>query len=179
VILRDDLPQENATPARSEFLAEVAASEYAHGAVYKQAGVGAHLAALLLRIIPKIGKLKALATKAPSVETENLFLASVVAAEGEFRALLRQVATDSADRLKLRDLDLDTGRQAIAGESHLVDRTYAWLLARLVDQQAHAPVEIVQRVLAFFAAGGGTLTAGEFAKVQANERELRAHYSGF
>jgi len=152
LILRNHLPHEEITPARDQFLANLADTAYAKywKNAYSTPGFGAHAAAILVRVIPKIGELKALSTRVPVTETEELFVESMVETTRRFRGLLERVGAHPDLNLRLEDLDLDTGRPAVPGESKIVDCTFAELLSHLVHEKTLPPVEIRDRVLGFF-----------------------------
>ena len=180
LLLRNDLPHEEVTPAREQFLANVADTAYAKNwkNAYSRPGFGVHAAAILIRVIPKIGELKALSTKAPITETEELFVESMVEATRRFRELLESVGAHPDLNLRLEDLDLDTGRPTAPGESKIVDRTFAKLLAHLVREETLPPVEIRDRVLGFFQdeSGPTRLTQKEWIRVRANKKALQERY---
>ena len=79
ILLRGRLPIENQDAARTQFLATLSRADYTRywSSSYEGLGVGAHLMALLIRIIPKVGKLKILAVKPPNPSTEDFSLGSM------------------------------------------------------------------------------------------------------
>ena len=180
LILRNHLPHEEITPARDQFLANLADTAYAKywKNAYSTPGFGAHAAAILVRVIPKIGELKALSTRVPVTETEELFVESMVETTRRFRGLLERVGAHPDLNLRLEDLDLDTGRPAVPGESKIVDRTFAELLSHLVHEKTLPPVEIRDRVLGFFQdeSGPTRLTQKEWTRVRANKQALHQRY---
>jgi hypothetical protein len=180
LILRNHLPHEEITPARDQFLANLADTAYAKywKNAYSTPGFGAHAAAILVRVIPKIGELKALSTRVPVTETEELFVESMVETTRRFRGLLERVGAHPDLNLRLEDLDLDTGRPAVPGESKIVDRTLAELLSHLVHEKTLPPVEIRDRVLGFFQdeSGPTRLTQKEWTRVRANKQALHQRY---
>ena len=111
--------------------------------------------ALLLRAVPKVGKLKALAFKLPSAETEALFTASFQTTLAEYRALLHQAPRG---RLALVNNDFDTGRLARVGEYKLADRTYAKLLDKLVTTRDRQQTPgLREDILTFYGEAGGVI----------------------
>ena len=113
--------------------------------------------ALLLRAVPKVGKLKALAFKLPSAETEALFTASFQTTLAEYRALLHQAPRG---RLALVNNDFDTGRLARVGEYNLADRTYAKLLDKLVTTRDRQQTPgLREDILTFYGEAGGVIAA--------------------
>ena len=100
---------------------------------YRGPGFKAHLLAILVFIIPKIGPLSDLAIKIPSPETEELYLRSVNHTVDAFREALHQLAASRAP-LALANIDLDTGYHAQLGDYALADKTYAQLLDRITSK---------------------------------------------
>ena len=95
---------------------------------YRKPGFGTVVLAAILRYIPKVGPLKALAFKAPTPQTEALYFKSLNATVDQYRVFLKEVGTDS---LRLRNCDLDTGEDTRAAEYSLTDDAYAKLVAKL------------------------------------------------
>ena len=79
-------------------------------------------------LVPKIGPLRPLAFKVPTPEAERLFLESLTRSRERFAAALTDLR---AGRLKLANLNLDTGRPIVAGEYPLADETSRELARRL------------------------------------------------
>ena len=100
--------------------------------------------AALIRITPKIGKLKILAVKAPDPETEDLFLISLNHAIERLRELVAKLFQNQDAELALANLNLDTGAAISPGTSKTVDAAYAELLSRLVRGPV-TPPEAVRR----------------------------------
>jgi Zinc dependent phospholipase C len=106
------------------------------GAMYRRPGVFARVFVWIVRMLPKIGPLKALAFKAPNAEAERLFIDSFKTSRDRYRA---QLAAVRDNRLDLRNTDFDTGQSTRRGEYPLADDTYAELLERL---SSHQPVAV-------------------------------------
>jgi hypothetical protein len=151
---RNQLPEEQDTPDAIEIEKESAAAAqlYNWAAYRKKAGVGAHLFAGLLWVLPKFGPLRMVAVKGPTAASEADYMHSVVSATTvlhERLALFTPVearrartlsATNSAETLgpveaahPLPNRDLDTGQVIKPGGYPLTDTTYAELLRRLTS----------------------------------------------
>jgi hypothetical protein len=152
ILLAPRLPVENPSAARAKFLSVLSRADYAqHGSPrYEGPGVGAHLIALLIRIIPKFGILKILAVKAPNAPTEDLFLLSMNNAIERFRGLLSLLTANHGVSLALPNLNLDTGAATAPGTSRAADATYAALASLLAREPAGAPASAMRDVLAFY-----------------------------
>ena len=144
VRLRDHLPIEKRDQAQTEFLFTVAQSEYASAnwpSTYAKPGdLRAHLLASVIFIIPKVGRLKALDTESPSIQTEDLFLQSVNHSVISSGKLISRLSANPDGDLQLEDLDLDTGNKAAPGASVLVDQAHA----KLVIEIAHGVQALVR-----------------------------------
>ena len=133
-----------------EFLFKLSRSQYEKewGNDYRKPGFTSRAIAFVLRWVPKVGPLKALAFKIPTDETEDLYLQSVSETTDTYRTLLHDA---SRRQLHLRDLDFDTGREPRAGEYILADKTYIQLLDLLAERGCtNVPPEMRADILQFF-----------------------------
>jgi hypothetical protein len=105
---------------------------------YQEPGFGAKLLAVIVRILPKVGPLKALAVKMPNDQEQELYMKSVNATVDNYRHLLQEVAASgpSLQGFTLPQVDFDTGKRTQRGEYQLSDQTYAKLLIELTKPQA-------------------------------------------
>ena len=115
---------------------------------YRRPGVGARILAFFLKLAPKIGPFKALAFKIPTTQTEDMYIKSINKTVDDYGAVLRE---EKAGKLKLSDLDFDTGRPTRAGEYQLADKTYARLLDDLAKNNFdQTPPELRENILSFY-----------------------------
>jgi hypothetical protein len=98
---------------------------------YEVPGLGTRLLAFFLRILPKIGPLKALRFKPPTPLTEKLFEESFNRTLQDYRALLGR--GDPA-KLQLSDRNFDTGRLSRPTEYRMADDAYARLAIKLSER---------------------------------------------
>jgi Zinc dependent phospholipase C len=128
---KDEIAKLTPGMTRQKFLYHMSRSEYEKdwGKGYTKPGFRARLLALLFRILPKIGPLKALKFRALTPQTEALFLASFDGALQQYRELLVQAGRS---QLKLANENFDLGEVKPAGDYRLADDAYA----RLVDDLA-------------------------------------------
>src|SRR5271157_291986 len=131
---KKDLIREQPDFARKQFLYRLKRSDYEKewGKDYTKPGLGARILAIFFRIIPKIGPFKGLGPNNPTPQTEDLYFKSINSTVDQYRAFLRAAGKDS---LQLPDIDLDTGRPAMAAEYSLADDTYAKLLDQLSEKK--------------------------------------------
>jgi hypothetical protein len=134
-----------------EFLYHLSRANYqkAWGNGYRQPGVGTRVLAFFLKVVPKVGPFKAVAFKIPTTQTEDLYIKSINKTVDDYGALLRE---QSSGRLRIENLDFDTGRETRAGEYSLADKTYAHLLDDLAKHDFdQASIELRQNILSFYA----------------------------
>jgi len=104
-------------------------------AKYEQPGVRARFLSWLIRILPKIGPLKALSYSPPTPQTARMFEDSFDQTMTEYRRLL---ADQGAGRLQLPNRDFDTGKLTAPTEYSLADNTYARLVRTVEEKHADA-----------------------------------------
>jgi Zinc dependent phospholipase C len=117
----------------------------------RKPGVGIHLLAGVIVILPKIGTLRMLAIKCPTEETERAYIASVNVSTAALAVYLQRLEGNQID-LGLADRDLDTGQPVVPGGYPLTDETYARLLNRITKTPAEPiPDGLKKDILAYYA----------------------------
>ena len=102
----------------------------------------------MFKLLPKFGPFRPLAFKAPTPETEHLFLESLDRTRDDFRASL---SASRQDALRLPNKNLDTGANTALGEYSLADRTYEQLLEKLADRKfVGVPPALARNIAAYF-----------------------------
>lgn len=133
---------------------------------YRGPGCKAHLLAILVFIIPKIGPASDLAIKIPSVDTEEQYFRSVNHTVDAFRALLQEVTADGSVPV-IANLDLDTGGRVKRGDYPLADQAYAALLDRLTSRPSRTvPEDLKQNIIEYYAATGIASDPGQHVNAQ-------------
>jgi len=94
------------------------------------------VAAFFIKLIPKVGPLKALSLRMPTSQTEAMFQDSFDKALDQYRRLLDD---ETGGHLSLRDRNFDTGAPTKPGAYFMADRAYA----RLVDDLAKSHFQII------------------------------------
>ncbi len=163
---------------KQKFLYRLSRADYEKqwGRNYHRAGFGERFLAVLLKILPKIGPLRALDFNIPTAKTENMYFASINLTVQDYGSLLDEVR---ARREKLPDDDLDSGKPTAAGEYTLADDTYAKLLSQLAGKKFDATTPALQKnILGFYANASAPNDTkkdpGKWEKVQANLDALKA-----
>ena len=162
---------------KQKFIFRLSRADYEKqwGRTYRRAGFGERLMAVLLRVLPKVGPLKALDFNVPTAKTENLYFASINLTVDNYRSLLREVHPGS---LELPNDDLDSGNPTAAGEYTLADDSYAQLLSQLAEKKFDATTVLLQKnILTFYANSKTPIDTkkdpGKWQKVQINLEALK------
>jgi hypothetical protein len=117
---------------------------------YRGPGFKAHLLAILVFIVPKVGAASDLAIKIPNADTEEWYLQSVNHTVDVFNSVLHQLKVDQQAPV-LANLDLDTGRQGKHGDYPLADQAYAQLLERLTTSPGRSiPKDLKDNIIDFY-----------------------------
>ena len=163
---------------KKKFLYRLSRADYekSWGKNYERAGFGTRFLALLLKLIPKVGPLKALDFNVPTPKTENMYFASINKTVDHYGALLGNVQKKS---LQLPEEDLDSGKPTAAGEYSLADDTYAKMLSQLADKKFAATTPELQKdIVAFYSNAKAPVETkkdpGKWQKVQSNLDALKA-----
>lgn len=129
---RHDMPPDTANPDFVQLQAELTqvSRENAWDAYRKKPGIGTYSLAGFLYILPKVGPLKLLAIKGPTVATEDRYIHSVNQSVATLNATLTRFSNPHET---LPNRDLDTGARTRPGAYPLTDETYAVLLDRLAS----------------------------------------------
>ena len=118
---------------------------------YKGPGFKAHLLAIVVFLVPKVGGAADLAIKVPTPETQEWYLKSMNHTVDVLNETLRKMREEGNDPVSLANLDLDTGRQEKLGDYTLADQTYAKLLERIIaSPQNTISRELKQDILAYY-----------------------------
>lgn len=118
---------------------------------YRKPGIGSHLLAIVIKIIPKVGPASYLAIKIPDAQTEGWYIESVNRSAGEYRRLLDALRAHPTAALDLPNRDLDTGARVKAGDYALTDDTYAKLVDRLTsDPNRTIPAGLRENILEYY-----------------------------
>lgn len=152
VLHRHHFPPQPDDEAYKEFAERVARTNYDRHwrHTYRGPGIKAHLIAILIFIVPKIGAVSDLAIKIPTPETQERYLRSVNHTEDEFRETLQKLAGKN-DPIQLSNLDLDTGFKVQRGDYALADQAHDVLLQRLTSRPERViPAELKRQMIAFY-----------------------------
>ena len=136
------------SPAKFHYLLSRTEYEKQWGKNYQRLGAGARVLAFIVKLLPKMGPLRAVDPKPPTPETEKMYIKSVEDTVNAYRELLVKT---SENRLQLANCDFDTGKPTAPGEYQLADKTYADLLKKLSKNNfAQIPPALRTNILAFY-----------------------------
>lgn len=147
---RKHMPPDIPSPALDQLNRQIATLAAANhwAADRRTAGIGTHILAGLIFIIPKVGPLSDLSLRGPTPSAEQDYVNSLVSTVNAFRQILTRAAASGA----LPNLDLDTGARVYPGTYSLEDYTYADLLHRVTrDPESPIPFGIKRDLAAYFA----------------------------
>lgn len=155
VLHRHQFPPHPDDEAYRTFAERVARTNYERHwkHAYKGPGIKAHLLAVLVFLVPKIGAASDLALKIPTPKTEEWYLQSVNHTVDVFRQTLHKHLSDADPRVVLLpNIDLDTGNPAKLGDYPLADQTYEQLLLRLTSKPDRSiRADLKQNILEYYA----------------------------
>ena len=147
---RSHMPPDVPSPALEDFNQQIAVLSAAdHWDSYRgHAGVGTHLLAGFIFILPKVGALSDLSLRGPTPSAEQDYVNSLMHTADVLRQTLAKATTSDG----LPNKDLDTGRDARPGSYSLEDLTYVNLLHEASrDPASPIPFGIKRDLLAYFA----------------------------
>jgi hypothetical protein len=146
----DELKREIPNFNRQRFLYHLSKADYnkSWGSGYQNPGPGAHFLAVLFKVAPKVGPLRAVDFKEPTPKTEDLYFKSVDQTIDRFSKALSEVKDRN---LQPSNIDLDTGKPTRRGEYPLADATYRELLDDLADDHFnHMDEALRNNILEFY-----------------------------
>lgn len=156
VLHRKDFPADTPGPQLDLYEEHLAQADFNNRWQHyrKKAGLRTHFIAAVIFILPKIGPLSDLSIRGPKPATEAKYIASVNRTVARYEELLDRLAKNPSESprraMRIDDLDLDTGTRAIPGSYPLMDRTYAKLLADIVEVRVPIPATIKRDLQAYY-----------------------------
>lgn len=148
---KNEIMKDRPDVAERTFLYHLTRSAYEKewGHEYQRPGFGSRMLAFFLRLLPKIGPLRALALKPPTPQTEELYFKSVDATVESYKQMLHALRARAP--LKLPNRDCDTGKETHLAEYPLADATYAELAIDIAkDGFRKTTPELRESILSFF-----------------------------
>jgi hypothetical protein len=150
---RHELRKVNRRIRRRDYVYKVNKEKYEqeYGTNYERPGFGARIIAGIIRITPKVGKLRNLKFIAPSPESQALFRASFHETVLSYCKFLAAQTATVGQVPQLANTDFDTGHPTKIGEYSLADRTYGeWVRALAKNDFKDISSPMRQNILTFF-----------------------------
>ncbi len=138
----------NFDPKAFRYILHKSEYEREYGKHYYKPSFTSRMIAGIVRILPKIGPLRAIDPKPPTAATEKAYIKGLEVAVADYRKTIH----GSADQeITLQNADLDTGKPTAPGEYKLADGTYERLLRELAirDFNTVSP-ELRTNILAYY-----------------------------
>lgn len=128
---KDDIQKEEPGITKQKFLFHLSHASYKKywNEKYEKPGIGSRILAFLIRLLPKVGPLRALAFRMPTPATEKLFMASFNDSLTHYEHFLHE--EKETGHVALVNDNLDTGTMTPPGQYALADKAYATLLEKL------------------------------------------------
>ena len=144
---REEIEQRTPGVTQSSFVLAFSRNEYERefGTKYQKPSPFSRMLAWVVKILPKVGPLRALAFEPLTPEAERLFIESAAASRSRYRASLQALR---AGRLDLSNTDFDTGRPPVRGRNRLADETYSALLDKLAEDRFASATPQLRRAIA-------------------------------
>jgi hypothetical protein len=130
------------------------------GSDHQKPGFTAGILAFIIKILPKVGPLKALQFKVMSPQGEKLFIASFDTVLVHYNSALARL---HYEKVELQDVNYDTGHPTTLGEYELADKTYCDLLKNLNKTKLlNLTTPLKQNILSFFGNADTTMLAQKY-----------------
>lgn len=147
---KEEITASDPSMTRKRFLYHLSRASYRKnwGKQYQQPTFGERILALFVRILPKVGPLRALSFRVPTPDAEKLFMASFNEALRDYQHFDGEIQNGN---LTLENDNFDTGTVTVPGEYPLADRTYVDLIDRLAKNHfVGISPQLRQDILSYF-----------------------------
>ena len=174
---KDDIQKSQPGVTRDRFRYNISRASYEKnwGTQYDRPGFGSKVLAIVLRVLPKVGPLRALSVEIPTPDAEKLMMESFNTTVDRYKAAL---TAERARRTQPADVNLDLGKASAAGVYKMSDDTYAKLVDKLAKQKfSNLPPDLRDNILAFYKDDNAELSTKkhrrQWVKLQAELETLR------
>ncbi|HUZ95656.1 MAG TPA: zinc dependent phospholipase C family protein [Edaphobacter sp.] len=150
ILHRNSFPPDDTGPESVTLNKDLAQSDFENGwdQYRKKAGIGTHLLAGIIFILPRIGPLSDAAIRGPNAHTQELYVKSLNRSTAVLRHIL---ANFNYVTSYVPNRDLDTGAKVMPGVYQLTDETYARLLSTLTRNPTHpVPSGLKQNIANYY-----------------------------
>lgn len=174
---RKSFPPDDTGPESVKLNKDLAQSDFENGwdQYRKKPGIGTHLLAGVLFILPPIGPLSDAAIRGPNAHTQELYVKSVNRSTAVLRHILANFGYVNS---YIPNRDLDTGAKVKPGAYRLTDQTYAKLLARITrDPSKPVPSGLKENIASYYSNPAAPICTkkkpAKWAQVQAELKLLQ------
>jgi hypothetical protein len=145
---KDELMKAQPSLTRRQFVYNLSKASYQKDwdGEYERPGIGARILGFFLRIVPKVGPFKALSFKPPTPLVTSYFEDSFNQTLTLYRRLLGDVG---AGKLRLANLNFDTGQPTEPARYGMADEAFAKLAMKLAGRDA-VDADVRNAILAYF-----------------------------
>jgi len=162
VLKKDEIKKTNPSANSRNFRYRMHRRDYKleFGKTHQKASFGDQILAFFIRILPKVGPLKALKFKDPGPQGEKLFIASFDSVLVKYAEALTAL---NHGRIILNNVDYDTGKETSFGEYSLADLTYSDMLYELQHNKFYdltAPLK--QNIVSFYSKADSTTNSKKY-----------------
>src|SRR5258705_3282023 len=157
LIKKDEILKVQPTATSRSFTYKMGKANYYQekGKKHRMPGSFANALSWVIRVVPKIGPLKALKIKAPGPEAEALFIQSFDTVLVNCNSSMNMLNTGS---INFPNIDFDTGNFTTPGEYKLADINYARLLLKLNKKKFKLlNTALKQNIIAFYSDPDATI----------------------
>lgn len=147
---KDEIRRSQPGITRDRFLYNLSRASYEKnwGTRYSRPGFVSSILAVVIRVVPKVGPLKALDVQIPTPAAEKIFMESFNATVDRYKSAL---AVEHARQSQPVDVNLDIGEPSPAGKYGMADDAYARLVDKLAGRQfADVGPELRDDILGFY-----------------------------
>ncbi len=179
VLHRHQFLPELPNPDFAQYSTDISQSAFRQqwNAAYRNPGFMAHVSAIIIRILPKIGPAAMLSIKIPDHDAQQLYARSINQTLDHFRKHLEELTNADIASFALTDRDLDTGAKAKPGAYARTDQTYAKLLHAVVSRPTiMIPSGLREDVLDYYADPDAPITTKHDPKAWAKVQQELAKF---
>ena len=147
---KDEIVKTNPKATGSSFIYKMNRHTYykEFGKEHTKPGFSAFILSVIIKIVPKIGPLKALQFKTPNAEAEKLFVESFDTVTVHYKIYTDELRTKN---FSLSNIDYDTGKKTAPGEYELADENYGTLLLMLRQENfKNVTPSLKENILMFY-----------------------------
>jgi len=147
---KDEIVKTNPKATGSSFIYKMNRHTYykEFGKEHTKPGFSAFILSVIIKIVPKIGPLKALQFKTPNAEAEKLFVESFDTVTVHYKIYTDELRTKN---FSLSNIDYDTGKKTAPGEYELADENYGTLLLMLRQENfKNVTPSLKENILTFY-----------------------------